>query len=88
LLVVGGGRPTEDGEVKVYEVPDGKPVMDIKGGHSDTVFGVAFSPDGKMLVSCGADKFVKTFEVATGKFLKAFEGHTTMSWDGPAPTAS
>jgi WD40 repeat protein len=57
-------------------VPSGKVVTDIKGGHSDTVFGVSFSPDGSKLATCGADKFVKVFEVPSGKFLKSFEGHT------------
>jgi WD40 repeat protein len=76
LLATGGGAPTQDGEIKVFEVPGGKPVVDIKNGHSDTVFGVCFSPDDKMLATCAADKFVKTFEVPSGKFLKAFEGHT------------
>lgn len=76
LLAVGGGAPTEDGEIKVYEVPEGKPVMDIKGGHSDQVFGVAFSPDGKLLATCSADKFVKVWEVPSGTFVKSFEGHT------------
>jgi WD40 repeat protein len=76
LLATGGGAPTEDGEIKVFEVPSGKLVADIKNGHSDTVFGVSFSPDGTKLATCGADKFVKVFEVPSGKFLKAFEGHT------------
>jgi WD40 repeat protein len=76
MLATGGGAPTEDGEIKVYEVPSGKPLVDIKNGHSDTVYGVCFSPDDKMLATCGADKFVKTFEMPSGKFIKAFEGHT------------
>jgi WD40 repeat protein len=76
LLATGGGAPTEDGEVKLFEMATGKLVVTIKGGHSDTVFGVAFSPEGKTLATCGADKFVKTWEAATGKFIKAFEGHT------------
>jgi WD40 repeat protein len=76
LLAVGGGAPTEDGEIKIVDVPTGKVVVDIKNGHSDTVFGVSFSPDGKMLATCGADKFVKVFEVPSGKFIKSFEGHT------------
>src|SRR5262249_2693284 len=62
LLATGGGPPTEDGEVKVFDVATGKPVVDIKNGHSDQVFGVAFSPDGTKLASCGSDKFVKVFE--------------------------
>jgi WD40 repeat protein len=76
MLATGGGAPTEDGEVKVFDVATGKEVVPIKNAHSDTVFGVAFSPDGKMLATCGADKFVKTFEIPSGKFLKSFEGHT------------
>jgi WD40 repeat protein len=76
LLAVGGGAPTEDGEIKIVDVPTGKVVVDIKNGHSDTVFGVCFSPDGKMLATCAADKFVKVFEVPSGKFIKSFEGHT------------
>jgi WD40 repeat protein len=76
LLATGGGVPTEEGEIKVFETDTGKLVVDIKNGHSDTVFGVSFSPDGTKLATCAADKFVKVFEVPSGKFLKSFEGHT------------
>jgi WD40 repeat protein len=76
LLAAGGGAPTEDGEVKVFRAGDWQPVMEVKAGHSDTVFGVCFSPDATKLASCGADKFVKVWEVPSGKFLKSFEGHT------------
>jgi WD40 repeat protein len=76
LLATGGGAPTEDGEIKLLEVPGGKVVADIKNGHSDTVFGLCFSPDGTKLATGAADKFVKVFEVPSGKFLKSFEGHT------------
>ena len=75
-LATGGGAPTQDGEIKVFEVDSGRLVVEIKNGHSDTVFGVSFSPDGTTLATCGADKFVKVFAVPSGKFLKAFEGHT------------
>ncbi len=76
LLATGGGAPTEDGEIKVFDVASAKQVLDIKNGHSDTVFGVSFSPDGKLLASCAADKFVKVHEIPSGKFVKSFEGHT------------
>src|SRR5207253_9656678 len=76
LLATGGGAPTEDGELKVFDVATGNLVVDIKNGHSDQVFGVCFSPASTKLASCGADKFVKVFELPSGKFLKSFEGHT------------
>lgn len=77
ILACGGGAPTQEGELKLIDPQSGKVVREIKENvHSDTVFGVGFSPDGKRLVSGGADKFVKTFDVATGKFIKSFEGHT------------
>jgi len=76
LLATGGGTPTQDGEIKIFDVPTGNLVTEIKNGHSDTVFGVSFSPDGTKLATCAADKFVKVFDVPSGKFVKAFEGHT------------
>jgi WD40 repeat protein len=75
-LATGGGAATEDGEIKIFDAATWKLVKDVKNGHSDTVYGVCFSPDGSKLATCGADKFVKVFEVPSGKFLKAFEGHT------------
>ena len=74
-FATGGGAPTEDGEMKLFDAA-GKLVFDFKNSHSDTVFGICFSPDGTKLASCGADKFVKTWEIPSGKFIKAFEGHT------------
>jgi WD40 repeat protein len=92
LLATGGGAPTEDGELKIFDVASGKLVLDVKNSHSDTVFGVCFSPDDRMLASCGADKFVKTWRVEGGWFVnagslvKVFEGHThhvlDVGWKG------
>jgi WD40 repeat protein len=74
-IATGGGTPTEDGEVKLFDA-EGKPMSEIKGAHSDTCFGVCFSPDNTKLATCGADKFVKVWELPSGKLLKTFEGHT------------
>ena len=65
-IATGGGAATEDGEVKLFTAA-GDPVAEFKNAHTDTVFGVSFSPDGKLLATAAADKFVKVFEVATGK---------------------
>jgi WD40 repeat protein len=75
LLATGGGEPSRSGEVKVWEVNKGMLVRTLDSLHSDTVFGVRFSPDGTKLATCAADKFLKVIDAA-GKELKAFEGHT------------
>ncbi|QVL32069.1 NB-ARC domain protein [Telmatocola sphagniphila] len=75
-LATGGGAPTEDGELRLYQTSDWKLIQDIKPAHSDTVYAVQFSPDNTKLASSAADKFVKVFEVPSGKLLKSFEGHT------------
>ncbi len=71
-----GGEPTVEGEIKIFDVPSWKQICEVKSGHSDTVYGIAFSPDDKMIATCSADKFVKVWEVPSGKFVKSFEGHT------------
>ncbi|MCS7168529.1 MAG: c-type cytochrome domain-containing protein [Gemmatales bacterium] len=85
-LATGGGAPTEEGELRILELPSGKVVFEKRDAHSDTIFGVRFSPDGKLLASGGADKFVKVWEVPAGKFVKSFEGHThhvmDVGWKG------
>ena len=55
---------------------DGTLVHQFVDAHSDTVYGIDFSADGKLLASASADKFVKVFDVATKQFVRSFEGHT------------
>src|SRR5262249_54539450 len=40
-----GGEPTVDGEVRLFEVGSWKPYANIENCHSDTVYGLAFSPE-------------------------------------------
>ena len=75
-LATGGGVPSRSGEVKIWKVADGALVREITPSHSDTVFSLSFSPDGKYLATGSADKFVKLFDVNTGKLLKSLAGHT------------
>ncbi|MHB8521788.1 MAG: c-type cytochrome domain-containing protein [Limisphaerales bacterium] len=75
-LATGGGVPSRSGELKLWQVADGILLREFKDAHSDTVFGVSFTADQKYLASGAADKFVKVFDPANGKLVKAFEGHT------------
>jgi WD40 repeat protein len=84
LLASAGGVPSRTGEVKIWNVADGKLVRNIPEPHTDAVFAVRFSRDGTLLASASADKYVRTFNVSDGKLAQSFEGHTNhvlgVSW--------
>ncbi|MCP3696398.1 MAG: hypothetical protein GY917_29655 [Planctomycetaceae bacterium] len=90
LLATGGGEPSRSGEIKIWNVADGKLVQALKEPHSDTVFALEFSRDGQYIASSAADRFVKVFQVSDGKFVRAFEGHTHhvlgVSWSADGRT--
>ena len=76
LLAAGGGEASRSGQLTLWNVADGTLVHQFVDAHSDTVYGIDFSADGKLLASASADKFVKVFDVATKQFVRSFEGHT------------
>ena len=76
LLATGGGDPSRSGELILWNVDTKAIVKQFVDAHSDTVFAIDFSRDGKQLVSGAADKFVKQFDVESGKLVRSFEGHT------------
>jgi WD40 repeat protein len=43
-------------------------------GHKEAVYGVAFSPDGKFVVTASGDPSVKVWNAETGKVFKTFSG--------------
>ncbi|KAH8650313.1 hypothetical protein BGZ60DRAFT_473956 [Tricladium varicosporioides] len=49
-------------------------------GHSSSVSSVAFSPDGKQVVSGSGDNTVRLWDAATGAALQTLEGHSSSVW--------
>jgi len=45
-------------------------------GHTDWVYSVAFSPDGKLLASGSSDSTVKLWDAATWQVVRTLSGHT------------
>jgi WD40 repeat protein len=76
LLAAGSGEPSRSGQILIFDAATGEQKLTIKEPHSDTVNCLAFSPDGSQLASCAADRFVKLWNVADGKPVRSFEGHT------------
>jgi WD40 repeat protein len=85
-LAVGAGVPSGRGEISIWSRADHTEILRLNEAHSDLVTGLAYSPDGQMLASCGADKFVKLFRASDGFLVRSLEGHTAgvlgIGWSG------
>jgi WD40 repeat protein len=76
MIATGSGEPSRSGEIKIWSVENGQLIRGIKEPHSDTVFGLEFSPDDALIASCGADRFMKVFRTNDATFVRSYEGHT------------
>ena len=64
--VVGSGVQAEDAPGLVLDV----------GGHRGGVSRLAFTPDQKKIVSAGADRIIRVWDIATGRTVQTLYGHT------------
>lgn len=76
-LLIASGIPSRRGELQVFNVADGSRALYLPQAHDDVIYSAKFSPDGKRIASGGADKYLRTFDVATSQQLRRFEGHTS-----------
>ena len=69
-----------DGPARLWDLADGKMIRALKG-HTSGVVSVAFSPDGKrVLTGCMHDHTLRLWDIATGRRLVVFEGDSLPFW--------
>ncbi len=89
-LLVAGGVPSRSGELLVFDVADGSLQLFLPQAHDDVVYSARFSPDGKRIASASADKYIRTFDVASSQQHRRLEGHTNyvlgLAWKGDGST--
>jgi FOG: WD40 repeat len=75
---VSGSSSRKKHELDVKEISqvEAKVAIFPQLGHTDIVNSVAFSPNGKTIVSCSKDTTLKLWDTETGREIKTFNGHT------------
>lgn len=63
----------EEGDIKLWNINERKP-KNILTEHTQRIWSLDFSPDGKLLASGSDDETVKVWEIATGKLIRDFKG--------------
>ncbi|QRV96697.1 WD40 repeat-like protein [Ceratobasidium sp. AG-Ba] len=67
--------------MQLWNTGTGAPVDESLEGHSDSVLSVAYSPDGRRIVSGSYDNTVRIWDADTGAPIgKALEGHSDSVW--------
>jgi WD40 repeat protein/uncharacterized caspase-like protein len=58
---------------------DDRPIPQLDtGGHMAGIRGIAFTPDGKQLISAGLDKVIRVWDLASGKTVRIIRGESAL----------
>jgi hypothetical protein len=65
LVASGGG----DGTIRLWDAATGQPIGEPLGGHEDSVYRVAFSPDGTTVAAANSSGVIHRWDVETGETI-------------------
>lgn len=65
--------------VTVWDSTNGKIYMTLQG-HQERINRIIFSPNSKLIASCGWDGLVKIWDISTGMLLQTLKGHQSAVW--------
>jgi WD40 repeat protein len=81
-LAVAGGRPGQEGDVRIYDINAGTDGVNDKKVFlkefvqtDDSLFALALSADGTKLASAGCDRIVRVWDLPSGKLEHSIENH-------------
>jgi len=66
---------SREDSVKVLAIDDGRELLSFSG-HTDAVYSVAVTPDGRRVITGGEDTTAKVWDAETGRELQTLKGHT------------
>ena len=75
LILVGGGRHSQNGFAVLYEIQSGKRITRV-GDELDIVMAADLSEDNSKIAIGGPQKLVRVYDTATGKLLNELKKHT------------
>ena len=75
LLPKTPGEPAQPGDmICLWDTATGRKLRRIPTGHHQ-VSALSFSPDGRLIASCGSDGLVRLWEASSGQERRRYEGH-------------
>jgi WD40 repeat protein len=79
LAVTLGAQPVEQARAE----PKDMPILQLDtGGHMALIRSIAFTPDGKFIVSAGNDKVIRVWDWRAGKTVRTIRGQSGPGFDG------